>query len=475
MVFSTSVFLAFFLPVVLLLYFIIPDQFKNVYLLIVSIFFYSWGAPRFIFVILGTTTVDFYLVRMMAATTTEARRKLFLLMSLSLNLGLLVYFKYFNFFVSNINEALTFMGYREIPWIRTVLPIGISFYTFETVTYVMDVYRKQHKPLSNFIQYQVYILLFPKLIAGPIMRFCEISDQITDRFSKMNSDMILNGFFTFTVGLGKKVLIANVMAKVADDVFASSAVLGTADHWIGIMAYTFQIYFDFSGYSDMAIGIGKMLGFRLTENFNNPYTSRSVTEFWRRWHITLGNWMRNYLYIPLGGSKVDSQRRLYFNLWIVFVLSGFWHGADWTFIFWGIYFGIWLVLERMFLKKYLEKLGVFSWLWTFFIAVIGWVLFRAESLSQASHFLVQLFSLDAEPHNRIFIDDQVKWLFAVAAVFSFFVLFPVGQRIQNYFYHKEDKSILGHSVTVVIGLFLFVISLSAVTSSGFNPFIYFRF
>ncbi|MCW3076246.1 MAG: putative rane protein involved in D-alanine export [Bacteroidetes bacterium] len=441
-----------------------------------SVFFYSWGAPRFIFVILITTTLDFYLVKLMAAAQTVSTRKLLLIVSLSLNLGLLFYFKYCNFFVANINQVLSATGAGQLAWLNVILPIGISFYTFESVTYVVDVYRKEHKPLSNFLQYQLYILLFPKLIAGPIIRFSEISDQITGRFSSYNPDLILSGFYRFGLGLAKKVFIANTMALMADKVFSSSiSELSVADCWIGALAYTFQIYFDFSGYSDMAIGLGKMFGFRFPENFNNPYTSKSVTEFWRRWHITLGNWMKNYLYIPLGGNKVNSVHRLYFNLWLVFILSGFWHGAAWTFVFWGVYYGFWLVIERVFLGAYLKKLGNFAVLLTFLIVVVGWVFFRSDSLSFAFIFVKKMFSFSCGGGILSALDFKIRFFFALSVLFSFFVILPYGQQIQNYFYNRENKTSVAHYLVATCVLVLFVLSVSSVTSNDFNPFIYFRF
>lgn len=475
MIFSSSIFLVYFLPVVLLLYFILPNTFKNIFLLVASIFFYSWGAPRFIFVILATTTVDFYLVKIMDEARSERSRKTFLVLSLCLNVGLLFYFKYCNFFIENLNVLLGSFGSSQLSWIKVILPIGISFYTFESITYVVDVYRKEHKPLSNFLQYQLYILLFPKLIAGPIIRFSEISDQITGRFEKYNVNMILLGFSRFVIGLGKKVLIANVMAGVADNVFSSDLdSLNTADCWIGALAYTFQIYFDFSGYSDMAIGLGKMFGFTFPENFNNPYTSRSVTDFWRRWHMTLGSWMKNYLYIPLGGNKVNSNTRLYFNLWIVFILSGFWHGAAWTFIFWGIYYGFWLVMERMFLQKFLKKIGPFSIITTFVIIVIGWVFFRAETLADAFRYVEKMFEF-RNFNTQVFLERKIVFIFFIAIVFSGFVLLPYGKKIQDFFFFKEDKIVAVYYAVTLCMLVLFTISLASVTSSNFNPFIYFRF
>ncbi len=475
MVFSSSIFLVYFLPCFLVIYFLIPKAVKNIFLLIASICFYAWGAPKFIFAILGTTTLDFFLVKTMYTAPTPKRQKLFLILSLCLNVGMLFYFKYCNFFVDNFNSILQSCGVQSLMWTKVVLPIGISFYTFESLTYVIDVYRREHKPLDNFWHFQLYILLFPKLIAGPIIRYSEISDQISNRTSNDNLDTKLTGFFRFVIGLSKKVLIANVMAAKADEVFTLPIEqLSTGLAWIGTLAYTFQIYFDFSGYSDMAIGIGRMLGFKFPENFDNPYTSTSITQFWRKWHITLGSWMKNYLYIPLGGNKVNSSKRLYFNLILVFLASGFWHGAAWTFIFWGLYHGFWLVLERLFLSKVLSKMGVlFSTLITFINITIGWVFFRSEKLSEAFAFIKKLFSFDFSLIKPLY-DKEFIFCFILATLFSFFTCFKVGKRIQEKIYfsnfNNTELTIVG-----VIASLLFMVSLASITSSSFNPFIYFRF
>lgn len=475
MVFSSVIFLVYFLPIFLAVYFLTPRVARNYVLLAASIFFYAWGAPRFIFVILATTTVDFYFVRLLYNARTEKKRKLFLISSLCLNVGLLFYFKYCNFFIENINVVLETLGASEITWTKVILPIGISFYTFESLTYVIDVYRRVHKPLDNFLQYQLYIILFPKLIAGPIIRYHEISDQIADRSANDTIDNKLTGFFRFVIGLAKKVLIANTMAVKADELFGLPAdELTTATAWLGMLAYTFQIYFDFSGYSDMAIGIGKMLGFKFPENFDNPYTSQSITEFWRRWHITLGKWMKNYLYIPLGGNQVQSKWRLYFNLWLVFLASGFWHGAAWTFIIWGIYHGLFLVLERMFLLRVLEKIGrIPATLFTFLVVAVGWIFFRADSTEQALAFTGKLFSFEM-PAERFFLDNEFKFYFVLAVVFSFFASFRLGRRIQERIYFTSYTT-EGYAMATIVFCFLFTLSLAAITASGFNPFIYFRF
>jgi alginate O-acetyltransferase complex protein AlgI len=453
---------------------LVPKKLKNIVILLFSIVFYSWGAPRFIFVILGTTFLDFHLVRWMSHTKELRYRRLMLALSVSINLGLLVYFKYSNFFIENVNAVLSLMGAHHIQWTKLVLPIGISFYTFETITYVVDVYRKVHKPLNNFWSYQLYIIFFPKLIAGPIIRYHDLADQIEDRSKDETLDNVLTGFYRFAIGLAKKVLIANQMGLYADTVFALDYThLGTYTAWMGILAYTFQIYYDFSGYSDMAIGIARMVGFRFPENFNNPYISQSITEFWRRWHISLGAWLRNYLYIPLGGNRVASKRRLYFNLWLVFLASGLWHGASWSFILWGAYHGLFLVMERSFLLKFFERIGKIPRLTiTFFIVVIGWVFFRIEKVSDAFVFLKRLFTFNSNHSNLP--DAEFYFYIVFAILFAFITFFKRGKKWQDaiYFENYNNKK---HIIVFSLTLILIILSMSSITAFGFNPFIYFRF
>lgn len=474
MVFSSIAFLFCFLPIFFLLYFLADGKYKNAVILCGSILFYAWGAPRFIFVLLGTTIVDFLVVRWMDSSRSVWLRRSLLCVSLAVNLGLLFYFKYSNFFVENVNKIFEEAGLHHIAWTQLALPIGISFYTFETITYVVDVYRKVHKPLRNFWDYQTYIILFPKLIAGPIIRYHDIADQIQDRSAYETSEHRLRGLYRFLIGLGKKVLIANVLGEQADAIFNTDPhLLGTGVAWMGALSYTFQIYFDFSGYSDMAIGLGMMMGFRFPENFNNPYTATSITDFWRRWHITLGAWMRSYLYIPLGGNRVNSKLRLYFNLWLVFLASGLWHGAAWGFIIWGAYHGVFLVLERAFLGKYLKKIGNFSILYTFPVVLIGWVYFRLEYMKPATLYLARMFSWQASTWKWQPEPDYYFFL-AMAVLFSFFTLFPGGKRIQFGVFHA-DYSKSKHLAMAFVSLALLIICAGRITTASFNPFIYFRF
>ncbi len=473
MVFSSSFFLLLFLPIFLLIYYLVNKSLKNIVILVASIFFYSWGAPKFVFVILGSTFIDFYIVKWMYKSEKTRARKILLFISIFINLGLLLYFKYSNFFIENVNRILGILGEDNIKWTNVLLPIGISFYTFQTLTYSIDVYRKVHAPLKKVSDYFLYIMSFPQMIAGPIVRFSSIADQITSRSETIDDK--LAGFYRFAIGLGKKVLIANVMGEQADLILngeVSNLDFSTA--WLGILAYTFQIYFDFSGYSDMAIGLGRMMGFTFPENFNSPYISKSITEFWRRWHITLGTFMKDYLYIPLGGNRVSSKSRLYFNLWIVFLLSGLWHGASWNFIIWGAFHGVFLILDKMFLLRFYNKIGGFlSMLITFFITMIGWTIFRLEDFHLLKVYLSQLFNFDS-----IYIPEALPSFYpilGIAIFFSFITYFDFGKRLESHVFHTKSFSFKINIANTLIGMILLLISLASITSSGFNPFIYFRF
>lgn len=472
MVFSSSLFILFFLPIFLLVYHIVPKKWKNYVILLTSIIFYAWGGPKFIFVILCTTIITFYLVQFLSKSTSRRKRRWLLFFSVFVNLIFLLYFKYANFFVENVNATIQFLGYKPMKWIEVVLPIGISFYTFQTITYALDVYRKVHQPLRKVTDYILYIMAFPQMIAGPIVRFNSIADQIIDRKETIDDKLI--GFYRFVLGLSKKILIANVMAEQADAIFNSNlANLSTPNAWIGILAYTFQIYFDFSGYSDMAIGLGKMMGFNFPENFDSPYSSRSISEFWRRWHITLGTFMKDYLYIPLGGNRV-SVKRMYLNLGIVFLLSGLWHGASWNFVLWGAFHGLFLILDRIFLLKLLDRLGsFFSTLFTFFVVMIGWVIFRIENFSDIFVYLEKMFCISNSQASMIIPQFYIIGLLAI--VFSFLASFGFGKRIIKYFFIKEDYTISQHINLTLLSTLLFIISLSFILSSDFNPFIYYRF
>ncbi len=473
MVFSSSIFLLYFLPIFLLAYQFIPKQFKNYFILLASIFFYSWGAPKFLFVILASTIIDFFIVKTLFKSQAENKRKRLLFLSIFINLGLLLYFKYSNFFVENVNSLLSSFGMENVGWTKVLLPIGISFYTFQTLTYSIDVYRGKSKPLEKLADYLLYIMSFPQMIAGPIVRFNEIAKQITNRKDSIDDKLI--GFYRFCIGLAKKVLIANVMAEQADLIFnQDTAGLSMGNAWLGILAYTFQIYFDFAGYSDMAIGLGRMMGFRFPENFNSPYTASSITEFWRKWHITLGDFMRDYLYIPLGGNRVPTKARWFFNLWLVFLLSGLWHGASWNFVLWGAFHGMFLILDRLFLIKILKRTGkLTSTLITFIIVMLGWVIFRIEEIEKIGPYFKKLFSFTDFSKSELI--PAFGLIGSVAFIFSFITSFAWGKKLENFFFKKENYTTFQTCVLTLFSILLFAICLSSVTGSEFNPFIYFRF
>lgn len=474
MVFSSSLFLLYFFPAFLIAYYLLPKKFKNIFALLASILFYAWGAPDFIFIVLGSILIDYYIVDIMHKSTLRKARRILLGISVVLNVGLLAYFKYANFLVDNFNVMLNWMGLEAAGWAHIVLPIGISFFTFQKLTYSVDVYRKVHAPLKKVWDYALYILMFPQLIAGPIVRFNEIADQIEGRRKYETIDAKLLGFFRFVVGLSKKVLIANVLGEQVDQIFAMPAAeISTSVAWIGIVAYSFQIYFDFSGYSDMAIGIGRMIGFKFPENFNNPYISQNITEFWKRWHITLGRFMRDYLYIPLGGNRV-SELRLYFNLWVVFLISGLWHGAAWNFVVWGGFHGFFLIADRMFFIKFTKAIGKYpSILITYFITLIGWVLFRAETLGFAFDYIGRMFAFDGVISGD-YLGLEFKTMMVFGAVFGFIAAFGKVEQWWMKVLTKEKKTGILIFMIVLAALFT-MICIASITSSGFNPFIYFRF
>lgn len=472
MVFSSTLFLLYFLPIFLVVYNLVPKKLKNYVILVASLFFYAWGAPKFIFVVILSIITTFYLVRTINNSSDQKKRNILLFVGVFLNLGLLAYFKYANFFVENVNFFVTKMGYEPVKWLEVALPIGISFFTFQTITYILDVYRKVHSPLRKLTDYMLYILAFPQMIAGPIVRFNTIADQIIKRDEVIDDK--LAGFYRFSIGLAKKVLIANVMAAQADQIFNGNILdLSTPNAWLGMVAYTFQIYFDFAGYSDMAIGLGKMMGFTFPENFDMPYTSRSITEFWRRWHMTLGGFMKDYLYVPLGGNRV-TKRRMYFNLWVVFLISGLWHGASWNFVIWGAYHGLFLVLDKMFLLKVLNKIGgFFSTIFTFIVVMIGWVLFRSETLEFALQYIRKLFSFTTA--NDFYPLPAFSVMIFVSIIFAFITSFKFGTKIKDFFFNKNIYSIKQHVFLTLMTIVLLFLSISFVVSSDFNPFIYYRF
>lgn len=473
MVFSSIFFILFFLPAFFLVYNLVTRKYKNLVFLAFSLLFYAWGAPNFIFILLGSTLANFFIVKKLYYTESRKYRKILAFLSIFLNLGLLAYFKYANFFMENFNSLLEGFEFESYHWTWIILPIGISFFTFQSLTYTVDVYRGIHAPLKNPLNYMLYILMFPQLVAGPIVRYETIADQLTNR-SENNSDRLI-GFYRLVIGLSKKVLIADVLGREVSTIMMSDlSLLDSSTAWIGILAYAFQIYFDFAGYSDMAIGIGRMVGFKFPENFDNPYTATSVTEFWRKWHMTFTTFMRYYLYYPLGGNKVKTQRRLFFNLFTVFLISGLWHGASWNFVIWGAMHGFLLIVERLFLLKFLNRIKTpFAILYTFIVVVLVWVPFRLEELSDSILYYQRLFAFNFAPINFA-LKNYVYVTLILALVFSMITLIRPGKKLHDRIYKTEltNEEHIGQFIFTIIILF---VTIGSLAGWGFSPFIYFKF
>jgi alginate O-acetyltransferase complex protein AlgI len=474
MVFSSIFFLFYFLPVFLIVYYILPSSWRNYWTLLCSLVFYAWGAPRYVFLLVATTIINFYVVQKMFKVGTESRKKWWLVLSIIFNLGLLIVFKYTNFFITNVNVLLTKIHSGNIAWHEIALPIGISFCVFHSITYSVDVYRKIRPPCDSVTDYMMYIFLFPQLVAGPIIRFNLIADEIRDRKKNETLSNVLKGLIRFAIGLSKKVLLANVLGSYVDKVYAVPA--GANDSLtllLATIAYSFQIYFDFAGYSDMAIGLGKMIGFHFPENFNVPYIAKNITEFWRRWHMTLSAFMRDYLYIPLGGNRVKTRMRLYFNLWIVFLVSGLWHGANWTFVVWGAYHGLFLVIDRLFYRKWSEWLNYFSIPLNFLVVTLSWIVFRADNIQNAWGILRKICEFSVQTDINVY--DVRFWIILSGSIlFSFSPLIPVINRLMEKI-HETEFSFKGMAILSVSCALLLILSISSIITSGFNPFIYFRF
>lgn len=468
MVFSSSVFLFLFLPLVILGYHLLKGNWRIYFLMLVSLLFYAWGEPINILVMLFSICFNyiFGLFLHMSEENKRYVRRIILFFAVAGNLGVLFYYKYLNFTIDNLNYFFhTDFVYQDI-----IMPIGISFFTFQGMSYVIDLYFRNVKVQKNPFYVAFYISFFPQLIAGPIVRYIDIEDQIYKRTESL--EKFADGAKRFIIGLSKKIIIANTVGYTADQIFANAAVENTAaTAWLGIICYTFQIFFDFSGYSDMAIGLGKMFGFDFLENFNYPYISQTVTEFWRRWHISLSTWFRDYLYIPLGGNRTGN---VYVNLFIVFVVTGFWHGASFNFIVWGLWHGLFLIIERALkLTKVTKKsLIPLRYALTMLIVVVGWVFFRAEGLEEALKYLGIMFKV-IEPENVGFtvwyyLSAKVVIMLAAAVIASL----PI---FKSKFFETVKQHTAWKNASAVMALILFFISIVYVVSSSYNPFIYFRF
>jgi len=485
MAFNNSFFLLYFLPAFLVIYFLLPGKWKNWFLLITGILFYSWGAPKFLPVLALAVVADYFLLRKMQQYEGTTRSSLFWI-SVVLNLGLLLYFKYTNFFFAQVNTGLRVFGVHSLKWVEIALPVGISFITFQKLSYTFDVYKKQFPGFRNVADYALYIFMFPQLLAGPIVRPGQIAGQISDRSSTSTIDHKLTGFYRFVIGLAKKVLIADVLSTTVNAIFIlDPSQLSAGIAWMGAITYSFQIYFDFSGYSDMAIGLALMAGFRLPENFNSPYLSRSITEFWRRWHITLSLWFRDYLFLPLAYSTSRKLPKEYYAgiradkviyliaTSVTFFLCGLWHGAAWTFIAWGVFQGVFLICDRLFLMRYLKKIGkIPATMITFFLLTVGWVIFRSASLHQAFAFLAKMFSFSGGI-NDIWLHSKYWTVLGIAVVFSFWsAIGKVEQWVERVYHSPSNKIIV---TMMILAIVLFIVCEANITAAGFSPFIYFRF
>lgn len=471
MVFSSLLFLFRFFPIVLIFYFMVPRTLKNTILFLSSFIFYAWGEPVYIIIMLFSTIVDFihgYLVDKFKRKHKNKQARLVVLSSVFINLGLLGFFKYSDFLIYNLNVIFG----TEIPLLQLALPIGISFYTFQTMSYTIDIYRGEAPVQKNIISFGAYVALFPQLIAGPIVRYQTIAEQLNHR--KETVDSFSEGILQFIVGLGKKVLLANNIGLLWD--FISKEPIQTlpvTTAWLGITAFAFQIYFDFSGYSDMAIGLGKMFGFQFLENFRYPYTSKSITEFWRRWHISLGTWFREYVYIPLGGNRKGKWNHLR-NIMLVWFLTGIWHGASWNFVVWGVYFGVILIIEKWFFIKYLEKLpNIIKRIYTIFLIWISWVIFAHDSIKSGLQYVKVMFGFG----QGGFYNTQTLYLVLNYGILIFILIVgatDLPKRIMGYI-SKNNETIGVVVMKILFIISIFVVSVAYLVDASYNPFLYFRF
>ena len=470
MVFSSLVFIFAFLAVLLVLYFVVPKKLRMLVLFVVSLIFYGWGEPVFIIVMAVSIASAYGFGFLIAAyrETDTKKAKLFLAISLGVNLAFLLFFKYTNFFISNLSLIPGLSSLKPISWLK--LPIGISFYTFQIMSYSIDVYRGDAALQRRFIPFGTYVTLFPQLIAGPIVRYKDIDEQLEHR--EENVDKFASGARRFVCGLAKKILLADAMAEIVKNADVSLSVHATTlAAWMLVIAYTFQIYFDFSGYSDMAIGLGRMFGFEFLENFNYPYVSRSITEFWRRWHISLSTWFKEYVYIPLGGNRKGKLIQ-FRNIAIVWLLTGFWHGASWNFLIWGVYFGVLLIIEKVFLLKALEKLpAAFSRIYALFFIAIGWLIFYHTDLSAGVNCLGAMFGIGVERFaSSTDLYDLLRYLpvLAICGVAST----PVPKRL---FERMHEKYAAFRWAVPALMLAVLFVAAAYIVSSTFSPFLYFIF
>ncbi len=466
MVFSSTIFLCVYLPLVLLGYYICPKKGRNLFLLIASLVFYAWGEPKYVFLMIFSILVNYIFGRLMDKNRGRQKRlKLMLVLSVVIDIGLLSVFKYTDFIITNVNAIFG----ANFDLLNIALPIGISFYTFQAMSYTIDVYRDDVRVQKNLIDFGMYITMFPQLIAGPIVRYADVQDQLAER-SVTTADFS-EGVMRFVVGLGKKVLLANQMGAVWSEIYALGGDVSALMAWTGAIAYTFQIYFDFSGYSDMAIGLGRMFGFKFPENFRYPYQSVSITDFWRRWHITLSTWFKEYLYIPLGGNRRGLTRQA-LNLLIVWSLTGFWHGAGWNFVMWGLYYFVILFIEKLFLLKALDKLPkFFRHVYALLLIIIGWVIFASDDVSVLLPYLGSMFGANGA------IGGMDVYTLLTKAVLLIICCIASTELPKKLFLSAAGAMNEKAAFTLksVLTIALLALSMILLIGDSYNPFLYFRF
>ena len=459
MLFSSITFIYYFLPLLFLVYFITPPKYRNIPLLLFSLLFYFLGEPKYIIVLLLSCTINYYLSKLIYK---KKHPKLLLIISLIYNVGQLLYFKYTDFFITNINNLFNL----DISLLHVIMPIGISFFTFQIIAYMIDVYNKKHKPAKSIIDFTMYVCLFPQLIAGPIVRYADIEKEIHKR--KCSIPMFSQGIKRFIIGLSKKVLLANVLGEISKELITETVL----SSWLKPILFTLQIYYDFSGYSDMAIGIGLMLGFHFLENFNYPLIANSVTDFWRRWHISLSSWFRDYIYIPLGGNRVSKLKWIR-NIIIVWFLTGFWHGASWNFILWGLYFVVFLLLEKLLIGKYLQKTKLLKYIYTSIIVIISFLIFNTETIPSIIESLGNMFFLNNPSLTSL---ETTYYLRSnlILIIISLIGATPLLKNILTKISNTKYKTILNilEPITYIV---LLTITTAFLIDASFNPFLYFRF
>ena len=466
MLFSSITFLYYFLPLVLVVYFLVPKNFKNAWLFISSLFFYAWGEPKCVFLMVATVLLNYIFGILIEKTTSDKLKKLYLAFSVVLTISGLLYFKYAAFFVENF-AALTGMS---VPALKIALPIGISFYTFQILSYTVDVYRGEVKAQKNPLTLGTYVALFPQLIAGPIVRYKDVERQLVHRTHSF--EKVSEGIRRFIIGLGKKVIIANTLGELCEAFYATDDV-SVAFYWLFVIGYMLQIYFDFSGYSDMAIGLGRIFGFRFLENFNYPFISKSISEFWRRWHISLGSWFRDYVYFPMGGSRVK-RPRLIFNLFVVWFLTGFWHGAEWNFILWGLFFFVFLSLEKLFLGGFIKKNTASGHIYTLFLVIVSFAIFSGNNLTEAIKNVGGLFGVGGIPLVSGEMLYQLK-NYGFVLLIAIIGATPIPKLLVSYLKDKESLSTFIYITEIIVLLLILVATTAFLADGSFNPFLYFRF